>query len=700
LDYWDSQGRHRLASTASLLGVLRALGVALDGPQQAAATLAHLRLERWHRPLEPVVVAWDGRAIPVRLRLPARQADASLALTIELEDGDRRELCVRADALPARGSRTVAGERFVTREWTLPGELPPGYHRLTLESAGELHQAHLIAAPMRAWQPEPGAEGERAWGVFLPLYALRSERSWGAADWTDFRRLLDWTGAQGGQVVTTLPMLAEFLGNGPRGDEAGPFEYSPYSPASRLFPSELFIDVTAVAELKRADQARALLASAEFRAAAAELNAADLLDYRRQAALKRRVLERLAAVFFADAPPGRRAAFDRFLWEHPLVEDYALFRAAGERRQSHWQAWPEPQRSGRLAPTDADLPTVQYHLYAQWIAHEQLGALARRARKTGCVLYLDMPLGVNRDGYDVWRHRELFGLEASGGAPPDGFFSKGQNWGFPPLHPQRSRAQGHRYLAASIRGLMSVAGALRIDHVMGLHRLFWVPEGMTAAEGVYVRYPAEEIYAILTLESHRHAMPVFGENLGTVPPSVPAAMERHGVRGLYVLQFSVRADGDRAIDPVPPGVVASINTHDTPTFAGWWIGSDIDVQLELGLIDAEGHRQSHRYRGQVRDSMLDFLRRRKLLGDDVSPAAVLAACLRWLAAGPAGLVLVNLEDLWLEPRPQNVPGTGPERPNWRRRAAMPFETWTERPEYVKILREIDELRRGAVPRRP
>jgi 4-alpha-glucanotransferase len=697
LDYWDLWGHHRRASEASLIGALRAMGEPLDGPHQAAETLERLSARRWGRPLDPVTVAWAGEPAAVRLRLPARLSETALALTIELEGGERIELHARGGGLESLGGRVVAGELYAVRRWALPATLPTGYHRLTLAAGGGRHEAHLIAAPVRAWEPDADSADARAWGVSLPLYALRSERSWGAADWTDFRRLIDWTEARGGQIVSTLPMLAGFLGNGPKGDEPGPYEYSPYSPASRLFLNELFIDPESVAELAIAPEARAMLESDALRRSAAELNAADLVDYRRQAALRRCVLEKLAEAFFHNGATDRREAFERFLRQRSQTEDYALFRAVTEREGRCWHQWPEPLRSGRLTEGDADPAAVRYHLYAQWIAHEQLTALGERARRGGGGLYLDMPLGVNADGYDVWRYRDLFAMGAGGGAPPDNFFVKGQDWGFPPLHPERSRAEGHGYLAESIRGMMVVAGALRIDHVMGLHRLYWVPQGMDATEGVYVNYAADEIYAVLTLESQRHRVRVIGENLGTVPPAVPAAMERHAVAGMYVMQFSVQADGEHAIAPPPPGSVASLNTHDTPTFAGWWAGRDLDIQLEMGLIDADDHRDAHEHRGHVRDSMLYFLRRRGLLGENADTAAVLRACLRWLAAEPAGLVLVSLEDLWLETQPQNVPGTGQERPNWRRRASQPFGAWTASPEYVSLAHEINEIRRASQP---
>ena len=621
--------------------------------------------------------------LPVAVEGPAR-------LAIRTEDGRTIEQETDLAALASRPPKAVAGEAFRVLDWPLPADLPAGYHHLTLRLTGSTHHAHLFVTPERCWQPSQ--TGDRRWGVFIPLYALRMDEGLGTADWTDFRRLTEWIEARGGDVVATLPMFAGYLGDG---GEGGPFEYSPYAPATRLFLNELFIDLDAVPELEAAAEARALMASPEFRAEAAELEALPRVDYRRAMALKRRVLEILSRHFFDRGKPDRRAAFDDFLRERPDTREYALFRAAIERTRTTWHVWPEPMRSGTLTEHDADPQAVQYHLYAQWIAHEQLGALARRPWHAGSGLYLDMPLGVNGDSYDVWRHRELFAMEAAGGAPPDNFFIKGQNWGFPPLHPERSRAEGHAYWRMVVSRLTETARALRIDHIMGLHRLYWIPRGMAADEGAYVRYPHDEIYAILAIESNRHACQVCGENLGTVPPAVPEAMERHGIVGMYVMQFSVRAEGERAIDTPPAGTIASINTHDTPTFAGWWAGRDIDIQLETGLITEAQHREAHTWRGWTRDSMIWFLRQRGLLGDSAGVFDMLTACLRLIARSDAGLLLINLEDLWLETEPQNVPGTGPdERPNWRHRAAVPFGQWTANDDIARLLDEIDRLRRS------
>jgi len=571
--------------------------------------------------------------------------------------------------------------------------LPLGYHRLTVEARGISASSLVISAPRVV--PPPGEPGQptRTWGVFLPLHALRSARSWGAGDFTDLDRLVEWTGRLGGRSVATLPLLATFP------DHAS--APSPYSPASRLFWNELFLDVTAVPEVAFSDQARALLESTRLQREVATLRASRLVDYRKIWTAKRRVLEALVRAFFA-TPSLRRDDFERWLKLRPEAEDYASFRAACERR-GPWPQWPSPERDGRLRArtTPVEEGARRYHAYAQWLSEQQLAAVSERAQRQGVRLYFDLPLGVHPAGYDVWRERQAFALGVSAGAPPDAFFSGGQDWGLPPPHPDRIREQGYRYQVACLRNLVRYAGVLRLDHVMALHRLFWVPHGMGPRHGVYVRYRPDEQYAILSLEAARAGALVVGEDLGTVPSGVRRSLRRHGMLRSHILQFELEPNVRSAIRPPPRDAVASIGTHDTPTFASFWRGLEIEDRQRWGWIAAAEARRERAAREALRSALLGFLRRQGWLGvaEAARPsapeteAAVLRACLAHLAAGPAQMVVVALEDLWLEPRPQNVPGTTDEYPNWRRPARFAFDSFRGRPQVAGTPREIDRLRR-------
>lgn len=672
------EGRMQSASEGSVRGVLRCLGVELRNPGDVERAIRSRKEETWSRPLEPVIPVWAGERQTLTVRLPAEfQGEARLKLT--LEDGTDRVVQVDSGVEP---SSRLQGGAIDVREVPLPGRVPQGYHRLVLDIDGVQTESTLVVAPVKTYIPR-GRPTQRVWGGFLPLYALGSERSWGAGDFTDLERLGSWIGSVGGALVGTLPLLSSFLG-----EEV--FDPSPYAPASRLFWNEFYVDITRVPDLDRCSEARALVGSEGTRRELEELRQSDLVDYRRIMALKRRVLGEMARFFHSAASPAAHR-FRTFLREHPEVETYAEFRAKTEFHGRPWRAWP-PSRD-QMPQSEHKEESRRYHLFAQWMAFEQLRSLVKGFHDQGPALYLDLPLGVHPDGYDVWRWQHLFALDASVGAPPDFFFTKGQDWGFPPMHPERLREDGYRYFISVLRNHMEHADYLRIDHVMGLHRLWWIPGGMGARDGVYVRYNAEEFYAILALESHRNRCAVVGENLGTVPGYVNRAMETHGLMGNFVAQYeAVPGEEDNG---VPASVVAALNTHDMPLFAAFWKGEDIDLRVKLGFLEAAEAKREYSSRGKWRRAQVKFLTQKGLLqkGRGRQVRAVVLALLRYLASSPATLLLVNLEDLWLERRPQNVPGTS-NPSNWRRKARLSLEEIEESAPIADILKELTKLRGG------
>ncbi|HEY8020258.1 MAG TPA: 4-alpha-glucanotransferase [Thermoanaerobaculia bacterium] len=679
VSYHDIAGRAQTARPEALLGVLKAMGAPLDALADVPEALRARRDELEDRLLEPVAVAWEGGPPSFDLRL-RREETGPLACHLDIEGGGRRAWVLEREALP----------QVAPAAWrlALPETLPPGLHRLSLKTSRRIVEATVIAAPTRAF----GGEGPPLWGAFLPLYALQTRASWGAGDLSDLARLVEWTASLGGGVVATLPLLAAYL------DE--PCEPSPYTPVSRLFWNEMYLDPRACPELEAAPAAGRIVDSPEFQREVEALRALPLVDHARLMTLKRRVFEEMAHRFFA-RPSARQEELARFVKEKPEVETYAAFRAVLDRRGEVWPRWPERLREGTLAYADYDEEDRRYHLWVQWATAEQMRGLALEARRRGPGLYLDLPLGVGGDSFDVWRQPDLFAREASAGAPPDTFFTRGQDWGFPPIDPERQREQGYAHLTACLRHHLEHAGMLRVDHVMQLHRLFWIPRGLEAADGVYVRYPAEELYALLSLESHRHRAAIVGENLGTVPPEVGEAMGRHGILGMYVAQYELQPGSEGRLRPPPADSAASLNTHDMPPFRSFWRGDDVDDLADLGLFDPGEAAAERARRRDLRRGLAALLPRSAASPDPVDPEAastaeaVLADRLDWLAASPARLVLVNLEDLWGETVPQNVPGTRAERPNWRRKARLSFEELSTRPEVVETLKRVDRRRKGA-----
>lgn len=612
LSYEDAAGKRRQASPDSLRAILdvRVPG----GVTNVEYALRARQEELCRRVVEPVIVVW-GRG---RLLLPAGHCE------IVLENGERIEVT---------GSHAP--------------RLPFGYHTLRVDG---LYEAAIFAAPIKAPAPQ------KSWGIFAPVYAMRTRDSWGAGDLGDLQHYREWVNDLGGGIVAPLPMMASFTDEDP----------SPYSPVSRLFWNEMYLDVRKLPEYRGE--------------ALEEISDSDRIDYKQIVAAKRRLLETLAARF---EPDDAFRAFARG------ANDYAEFRA---RREADRSTDDEGGESACAMPfADEHDRRVRYHLYVQYRMAQQMRDVADDAKRGGPGLYLDFPLGVNPNGYDAWRYSEHFAKGVSVGAPPDLFFTRGQNWGFPPLDPDAIRAHHHRYFRICIRQQLTHAGILRIDHVMGLHRLFWIPNGAEAKDGVYVRYPEEELYAMLTIEANRANCVIVGEDLGTVPAYVPDSTRKRGIRRMFVVQYEAKPDEDLA--PTPQSI-ASINTHDMPTFAGFWSGRDIDDRVEQGLLDDRGAERERTTRARMRESLIRFLAARGLLSNGQGDTmAVLEALVRFLGGSEAEVVLVNLEDLWLEREPQNVPGV-PDR-SWRQRFRVPLETARGDATMTALLGALDHSRRMA-----
>lgn len=681
--YHDNDGRRIVASPEVLMGALRALRVPLRDAADVGRLVELRRRELWDQVLEPVVVVWRGKPCTATLRVPARRIDRPIHLAINFEDGGVRRWSVEPKSIEVVDRADLDGATYFALAVPLP-DVATGYHdlRVGLGVTGEggRFEALLISAPPAAigWDR---AIGSRGWGLFAPLYALWEDAPGGAETAAApglhlLDRLADRVAEHGGSVVGTLPLMAAFL------DE--PYEPSPYAPVSRLFWNELYLDPPAAA-----DPGDAVNAAAP----AADIGAAfsgGLFDPRAAMAAKRPALEAGAREFFAQDDPEELASFRA---RNPEADDYARFRALVA-RWGPWDRWQDRLRGRDVRAGDYDEAEARYHLYVQWLAERQLTMVRERAESRGVGLYLDLPLGVHSLGYDVWRERELFAAGASAGAPPDALSAEGQDWGFLPLHPEAARFERHRYFIACIRNHLRFARVLRIDHVMQLHRMYWVVDG-DARGGVYVRHPAEELYAILSLESHRARAVVVGEDLGTVPRSVRRGMRRRGLPGMYVGQFELTeiAEGRLAPKPVPAGALASIGTHDTPTFQAWWAGRDLDIRRELGHATDEEAAREREGRAQMRRKLAAGLGVDDDVGDERRVAAeVHLALLRRLGRSRAGLVLATMEDLWLESEPQNMPGTlRPE--NWRRQARRPIDGLGQ-PDVVVQLDALNEAREG------
>lgn len=635
------------ARPEAILSVLKILGAPVESLADVEEALRAHRRDRTRRLVPPLTVLWDD--VPRVLPLPiAAEADDRVDLVLRLEDGTTVESSFAIRDLPVRYRKR---SRLV-RNVPLP-ELPFGYHRLTLALGTTLSESVLVHAPRRSFRRND-SKASREWGLFAPLYAASSVDSWGAGDLSDLGRLAELAAQYRARFIATLPLFATFVD-----------EPSPYSPASRLFWNELYLDLRLAPEW----QAAKTLLDSQLPSRLEALRREPLVDYRALAEIKHPLLATLSRLA-RDRNPSALEAFAR---ERPEAMDYARFRAACERRGRPWPGW-----GSRALRGDLEDDLVLRHIYGQMLAETALDDTSRRAAQADVRFYFDLPLGVHRHGFDTWLAPTLFAQGADVGAPPDPVFADGQNWGFPPILPEKSRADGHLYLRRSLANAMRHAGALRVDHVMGLHRQFWIPSGFEKRDGVYVRYPAEELYAVASIESHRQHCELVGENLGIVPETVNRSLELHHWRGIHVLQFALTGERERPFVPIPQPAVASLNTHDTPSFAGFCLGRDIDERVGAGLLELEAAERTKSLRREA-IAALDAA-----LGVPADAAIVSRERLeRWLElllGSAAEMVAIALEDLWLEEAPQNVPGRT-DLPNWRRKLrhsldALPPETLT------------------------
>ena len=517
--------------------------------------------------------------------------------------------------------------------------------------------------------------GRRGFGLWTNLYTLRSRTNFGAGDLGDLARLAALAGREGADFVGISPLHA--LWN--RGDHV-----SPYAPISRLYRSELYLDVAGVPELARCERARALLARPAFERELAKLRAADRIDYARVVAAKREILRALHRDFARRPAPGRARAYAAYrAREGRALDDFAAFVAIGEARgELDWRVWPRELRDPRspavAAFARAHAHALDFQRFVQFELDRQLGAAAAAAERAGLAigLYPDLALGSAGGGAETWAFPDLFAQGASLGAPPDDFSPQGQDWAIPPLDPLRLREQGFAFQRMLLRAAFAHAGALRIDHILGAFRLFWIPRGRPASEGAYVRQPARELLALLAQESSRQGALVVGEDLGTLPAGTQARLARRGILSTRVLYFERGARGFRPARAWSRRALATANTHDLAPLAGFAAGRDLLLRRRAGAIASErALRAALAERAASAAALARRLRAEGLLGaGEPGPAELAEAVSGFLARTPCPLVALSLDDVALETEPVNLPGVGPrQHASWTRRMAQPLE---------------------------
>jgi (1->4)-alpha-D-glucan 1-alpha-D-glucosylmutase len=702
-EYTDIRGITHAVSDATRRALLAAMGV--DAGDQ---TLAAMEAAQWRRHLPPVkVVRHDRPQLTIDFTLPARRTQQTVRWRLIPENGAPCEGSLQASGLELLERRVLDGEDWNRCQFILTDLPGTGYHRLELQGEQLDASMTLILVPERCYQPKAVTGNHRAWGLAGPLFAVRSRRNWGIGDFTDLTRLLEFAVREGAGMVAVTPLHALFL--------HAPERSSPYSPSSRLFLNILYIDVEAVAEFAECPAIRERVGSEPFQARLRALQAAELVEYAGVAAAKREVLELLYHHFRSEhlAQNSPRAQ-DFRAWQHAHGESLqrqVLYEALQEHFHREdpgvwgWPEWPGNYRDP-VAPAVAEFARahperMEFFAYVQWIAKQQLEAVGRRALalRLGVGLCADLAVGADPGGAEVWADQGLYAVGARIGAPPDDFSPRGQNWGLPPWIPHRLREAAYAPFIALLRQNMRAAGALRIDHVMALLRLYWIPEGNDPGAGAYVHYPLEDLLGIVALESQRNHCLVIGEDLGTVPEAIRAALLPRGVLSCRLLYFEKDAAGDFKAPPeFEPQAVVMAGTHDLPTLAGFWSGTDLEQRQRLGLFPEAGHYERQLIgRAEDRARLLLALQHAGLLPEGMSAdpiatpeltAALSLAIHRYLACTPARLVTIQFQDLVGEKEQVNLPGSGGQYPNWQRRLWLEFEQWSEDPEIAALMEAL------------
>ena len=703
-DYYDIAGNLHLTSDDTRRAILTAMGFTVDSTASLTQALREWDEAPWQRPCDPVRILRDSEAgSPVSCYLALEDGKEG-SVAVEWQIRDEANAVVQegqaGPGLPAVEVRFLNGRRHVRVEIPAPRGLSLGYYNLTVRAeglvGGVVGTMRVIVAPRQCYVPPWLEANQRLWGIALQLYSLSSDRNWGCGDFTDLGRIVEWAGkGLGAGVIGLNPLHA--LRN------TAPHHISPYAPCSRLYLNELYIDLERLPEFSGSEKAQQQFLAPEFQAKLQALRESRQVDYDAIAIAKRTLLELAYRKFLAEAYSGeepnlqpntaRAWLLERFIQsEGTPLELYATFQTLEEERRlihsksATWRDWPKqfltPGQPVREY-AKRHRKRVRFFQYIQWVASEQLNEIRQTAEQLAMPigLYHDVALGADRNGAEAWIYQSVLALGADCGAPPDAFAPEGQNWGLPPINPHALRASGYELMIQLLRNNFRSGGAIRLDHVMALCRLFWIPRGKPAFEGTYVQYPFEDLLAIVALESVRSKTLVIGEDLGTVPDGVREQLAKARVLSYRVFYFERSADGVmKSPGDYPAQSLAVATTHDLPTLTGFWSGEDLQVRAGLGAFtDDAARRQTWEERQRDKAGILSALKRESLLPNGVTedlataPAMTTDLCRAihiYLARTASCIMLANLEDGLGELSQTNLPGTVDSHPNWTRKYAV------------------------------
>ena len=691
--FYDWKGRHTQVGEQTVIAILAEFGVDASTPERARAVAQRVRDDHWRRIVQPCVVLRAGQEGRVDVHVPA---GAPVSLRIVGEDGN--------DHLPWQvdnwnPDRPIDGRMIGEATFGIPGNLPLGYHELIVtigthdadgsEADGGIHAtatSTIIVTPNRVGLPRRmGAS--RVWGYAAQLYSVRSHHSWGLGDLTDLADLCTWSASQGAGYLLTNPLHAA--------EVAGRMEPSPYLPSSRLFVNPIYIRPELIAEYHDLNQYDASIIES-LRTTTLDDDPQALLDRDRTWQAKSQALELIHRV---DMSASRRMAFTAFrVARGRRLEDFATWCLLSELHGSDWHDWPaelhDPHGAAVARVRREHADRIDFHMWLQWIADQQLSTVQSSGTDAGMPVGLicDLAVGVNGSGADAWMLNGLFAREMNVGAPPDPFNQAGQDWGQPPMRPDVLEQMAYAPLREMVSSALRHAGGVRIDHIMGLFRLWWVPRGLGPRHGAYVRYNHEAMVGVVALEAYRAGALVIGEDLGTVEPWVRDHLASRGILGTSIMWFETGPDG-RPKQPQQwrEHAMSSVTSHDLPPTSSYLRGDHVELRDRLGLLTESVDEERENARRE-RETWLASLRQQGVLeADEDDPEQVTLAMHTLLTRTPSKVINATLTDAVGDPRTQNLPGTEDEYPNWR----VPLSWPDGEPVYLEDLYSSDRAARMA-----
>jgi 4-alpha-glucanotransferase len=707
--YTDSYGNQVYANESARYNLLIAMGYDLSNDDTINASITKLQEDTWRKMLPAVHIAKLEDNEHIIIVSLAITECSQMSWTIVTEQGETLTGEVLLNELHVHEEHYLSDVKHQKFILTLP-TLPQGYHDFTICYDQNKENCHLIYAPKTCFSPQE-ASTDKMWGYAAQLYSLKSEENWGMGDFGDLKSLVKKSAEQGASAIGLNPLHPLYQNN--------PAHRSPYSPTSRCFLNSLYIDVTQVPNFKTCKAAQKRFNSDEFQAKVAFARNTELIDYPAVADVKFEIIEILFENFLSEnisekvSSPYQEfidfkveqgndllllTTFDA-LYEHFRKTD---FNAYG------WKMWPEEFQSPHTQQVaefqKQESKRLDYFAFLQWLAHRQLNDIASTAQTSGMPvgLYLDLAVGCDGSGVDVWSDKDVYVSGAAVGAPPDAMNTLGQDWGLTPINPVALQQQGYLPLIKALRSNMQYAGALRIDHILGLMRQYWVAPGMKANEGIYITFPFKDILRIIALESRRNDCVVIGEDLGTVPDGFSEIMEAAGLLSYKVLFFERWESGlFKRPEMYPEQSMVTVSTHDLPTLTGWWKGRDLQWRQTLNLYPNEEMGQQERSaRIEDRNLLIAALADLDVIDLEKAPQQTPAemntelsmAVQKYMAKAPSHIQLIPLEDGLEIIEQVNIPGTIDEHPNWRQKLPVTMNEFWEENSVISIAQAMKQAR--------